>query len=109
MSHYLTNDDEYRDLLYVDDYRSYLMARSKSPDGYKVRRIQGKKRVRVHARGALGRISGSFRSMIGAIADAKLRRMERELELHGIRFDQSNESWGVRKPRSEERTSELKS
>jgi hypothetical protein len=28
--------------------------------------------------------------MIEAIADAKLRRMERELELRGIRFDRSN-------------------
>ncbi|HEX7566630.1 MAG TPA: hypothetical protein VF396_25775 [Bradyrhizobium sp.] len=103
MSHYLTNDDEYRDLLYGDDYRSYLMARSKSPDGYKFGGIHEKKRVRVHARGALGRVSGYFRSMIEAIADAKLRRMERELELHGIRFDQSNESWVVRKPRSTDR------
>jgi putative heme degradation protein len=41
--------------------------------------------------------------MIEAIADAKLRRMERELELHGIRFDQANESWVVRKPRSTDR------
>ena len=103
MSHYLTNDDEYRDLLYGDDYRSYLMARSKSPDGYKFGRIQGKKRVRVHARGALGRVSGYFRSMIEAIANSKLRRMERELELRGIRFDRSNENWAVRKSRPTER------
>ena len=103
MSHYLTNDDEYRDLLYGDDYRSYLMARSKSADGYKFGRIEGKKRVRVHARGALGRVSGYFRNMIEVIADAKLRRMERELELRGIRFDQPNESWVVRKPRSIDR------
>ena len=102
MSHYLTNDDEYRDLLYGDDYRSYLMARSKSPDGYKFGRITGR-RVRVHARSALRRVNGYFRSMIEAIADAKLRRMERELELHGIRFDQSSEVWVVRKPRSTDR------
>ena len=103
MAHYLTSDEKYRDLLYGDDYRSYLMARSKSADGYKFGRIRGKRRVRVHARGALGRVSGYFRSMIEAIADAKLRRMEREVELHGIRFDQSNESWVVRKPRSTDR------
>ncbi len=86
MSRYLTNDDEYRDLLYGDDYRSYLMARSKSPDGCNFGGVR-RKRVRVHARGALGRVSGYFRSMIEAIANAKLRRMERELELRGIRFD----------------------
>jgi hypothetical protein len=103
MSHYLTNDDEYRDLLYGDDYRSYLIARSKSPDGYKFGRIQAKKRVRVHTRGALDRVSGYFRSMIEAIADAKLRRMERELELRGIRFDRSNESRVARKSQPTER------
>ncbi len=102
MSHYLTSDDKYRDLIYDDDYRSYLTARSKSPDGYKFGRIQGK-RVRVHARGALGRVNGYFRSMIEAIANSKLRRMERELELRGIRFDRSNESWAARKSRSTER------
>ena len=60
-------------------------------------------RVRVHARGALGRVNGYFRSMIEAIANAKLRRMERELELRGIRFDRSNESWAARKSRPTER------
>jgi hypothetical protein len=102
MSHYLTDDDEYRDLLYGDDYRAYLMARSKSPDGYKFGKIQGK-RVRRHARSALRHVSGYLRRMVEAIADAKLRRMERELELHGIRFDRSNESRVVRKPRPADR------
>ena len=102
MSHFLTSDDKYRDLLYGDDYRSYLMARSKSPDGYKFGRIQGR-RVRVHARGALRRVNGYFRSMIEAIANSKLRRMERELELRGIRFDRSNESWVAGKSRPTER------
>ena len=75
MSLFLTSDDKYRDLLYGDDYRSYLMARSKSPDGYKFGRIQ-RRRVRVHARSALRRVNGYFRSMIEAIANSKLRRME---------------------------------
>ncbi len=102
MSHFLNSDDKYRDLLYGDDYRSYLMARSKSPDGYKFGRIQGR-RVRVHARSALRRVNGYFRSMIEAIANSKLRRMERELELRGIRFDRSNESWVAGKSRPTER------
>ena len=102
MAHFLTSDEEYRDLIYGDDYRSYLMARSKSPEatGLAGRR---EKRVRVHARSALGRVNGYFRSMIEAIANAKLRRMERELELRGIRFDRSNESWVARKSRPTER------
>ena len=102
MSHYLTSDDKYRDLLYGDDYRSYLMARSQSAGDYRFGRTQGK-RAGVHARGALGRVNGYFRSMIEAIANSKLRRMERELELRGIRFDRSNDSWAVRKSRPTER------
>lgn len=98
MSHYLTSDDKYRDLIYSDDYRSYLMARSKSPDGYSFGRTQGK-RFRVHARSALGRVNGYLKGLIEAIANSKLRRMERELELRGIRFDRSNQNWLERKSR----------
>src|ERR1700730_3798376 len=89
MSHYLTNDDKFRDLLYGDDYREYLMARSQSADGYRFGRTPGK-RARVHARNALRRVTGYFTTMIEAIANSKLRRMERELELRGIRFDRAN-------------------
>src|ERR1019366_395102 len=102
MAHFLTSDEKYRDLMYGDDYRSYLMARSKSPGGYKFGRTQGK-RVRVHARHALRRVNGFLKNMIEAIANAKLRRMERELELRGIRFDRSNESWVARKSQPTER------
>jgi hypothetical protein len=49
-----------------------------------------------HARAALRRVNGYFRNMIEAIANAKLRRMERELELRGIRFDRPNDSWVTR-------------
>jgi hypothetical protein len=91
MSHYLTNDDKFRDLLYGDDYREYLMARSQSADGYRFGRTPGK-RARVRARSALRHVTGYFTTMIEAIANSKLRRMERELELRGIRFDRASES-----------------
>jgi hypothetical protein len=42
--------------------------------------------------------------MIEAIANAKLRRMERELELRGIRFDRPNDSWVARKSQPTERS-----
>lgn len=102
MSHYLTSDEKYRDLIYDDDYRSYLVARSHTPDSYKFGRTQGK-RFRVHARHALGHVNGYLKSMIEAIANAKLRRMERELALRGIHFDRSNESWVARKSQPTER------
>jgi hypothetical protein len=51
------------------------------------------KRVSVRARGALGRVNGLLKNMIEAIADSKMRRIERELELRGYRYDRSNNDW----------------
>ena len=38
-------------------------------------------------RSALRRVNGFLKNMIEAIADSKMRRIERELELRGFRFD----------------------
>jgi hypothetical protein len=35
MSHFMTRDHEYSDLLYGDDYRAYLVTRSQSADEYR--------------------------------------------------------------------------
>jgi hypothetical protein len=102
MSHYLTSDDKYRDLLYGDDYREYLAARSKSAGDHRFGRSQ-RKRFRVHARRALSGVNGYLKSMIEAIANSKLRRLERELELRGIRCDRSNESRATGKSQPTER------
>jgi hypothetical protein len=45
------------------------------------------------ARGALGRVNGFLKNMIQAIADSKMRRIERELELRGYRYDRPNNDW----------------
>ena len=103
MAHYLTDDEKYRDLIYGDDYRSYLMARSNSSAGYRFGRTQGK-RFGGHARRALGGIQGYLKGMVEAIANSKLRRMERELELRGIRFDRLSDSWVTRKSGPAERS-----
>ena len=103
MSHFLTNDDEYRDLIYDDDYRSYLVARSNSSGDYRFGRTRGK-RARVHARNALRRVNGYLKNMVEAIANAKLRRMERELELRGIRLDRPNNNWVTRESPPTERS-----
>jgi hypothetical protein len=99
MAHYLTSDDKYRDLIYDGD--DNLVGRNVAPVGYRFGRPQGK-HVRVHARSTLRRINGYLKTMIEAIANAKLRRMERELELRGIRLHRSNDSRAARKSRPTE-------
>ena len=91
MAHLLSGDDKNRDLTYDDAYRSYLITRSDSPSEYRFGRTHGK-RLRVRARTALRRVNGYLQTMIEAIANSKLRRMERDLELRGIRFKRRNES-----------------
>jgi hypothetical protein len=89
MAHFLASNDKYPDLTYDDDYRSYLVTRRDSPGGHRFGRTH-RKRAYVRARSAFRRVNGYFRTMIEAIASSKLHRMERELELRGIRFDRSH-------------------
>lgn len=97
MAHLITSDDKFRDLAYDDGYRAYLITRRDTPSESRFGRTQGK-HVRVRARRALGRVNGFLKNMIEAIANSKLRRMERELELRGIRFDRLNNDWVTRNP-----------
>ena len=91
MADLLAGDDKNRDLTYDEAYRWYLITRSDPPGDYRFGRMRGK-RLGVRARTALRRVNGYLKNMIEAIANAKLRRMERELELRGIRFERRNES-----------------
>ena len=52
----------------------------------------------VRTRGALRRVSGFLKNMIEAIADSKMRRIERELELRGFHYDRLNNDWVARNP-----------
>jgi hypothetical protein len=47
-------------------------------------------------RSTLRRVNGCLKTMIEAIADSKVRRMRRDLELRGIRFDPQGNNWVVR-------------
>jgi hypothetical protein len=94
MAHYLTSDEKYRDLIYDDDCRSYS-------SGYQFGRTPAR---RGHGRAALNRVNGYLKSMVEAIANSKLRRMERELELRGIRSDRPNDDWVARKSKPAERS-----
>ncbi len=55
-----------------------------------------------HGRAALNRVNGYLKRLIDRIADAKMRRMLRELELRGIHYDLENEAWdtGSQRPRA---------
>jgi hypothetical protein len=82
MTHYLTSDDKYRGLSCGGDRRPYF-----GRDRFG--RIRG-----MHPRGhtALSRVNSYLKAMIEAIANSKLRRMERELELRGIRYHRPDDS-----------------
>ena len=96
MAHLVSGNDKFPDFGYDDDYRFYLITRRDASD-YRFGRTQGK-RIRVHARTALRRVNGYLKNMIEAIANSKMRRMERELELRGIRFDRRNDNSATRGP-----------
>jgi len=99
MADLLAGDDKNRDLTYDEAYRWYLITRSDPPGDYRFGRMRGK-RLGVRARTALRRVNGYLKNMIEAIANAKLRRMQRELELRGIRFGRRNESRETRTSQS---------
>ena len=56
------------------------------------------------ARIALARVHGYLKNMIEAIANSKVKRMQRELELRGIRYDRASDSWITRHSQPTERS-----
>jgi len=92
MVHTLASDDQYRGSSRGHEDRSSLC-------NYRFGRARA---TRGHGRAALSRVSGHLRTMIEAIAVSKLRRMEREHELSGVRRNRSNDG-GPRKSRPAER------
>jgi hypothetical protein len=89
MVHFLASDEKYRDLIYDDDDRSYPATGSRSMSDYRFGRTQGKP-ARARTRNAVRHISGHLKNMIEMIANVKLRRLERGLELRAVRSDRSN-------------------
>ena len=66
------------------------MAHLITSDDYRFGRRSHHKRISVRVRGVLGRVNGFLKNTVEAIADSKMRRIERELELRGYRYDRSN-------------------
>jgi len=77
MADFLVSDGKYRDLIYDDAHRR--SHRRRLPGGFRFGRIESSP-----ARGALHHAVATLGLMIKSIANSKLRRMERELELRGI-------------------------
>ena len=102
MARLLAGDDKFRDLGCDDGHRSYLTSRQDSLGDYRFARPQAKRGSRM--RSALRRVNGYVKAMIEAIADSKVRRTRRHLELRGIRFDPPDNNWVVRKSGSMERS-----
>jgi hypothetical protein len=91
MVHTLISDDQYRGSSRGQENRPSL-------GGYRFGRARG---TYGHGRAALSRVGGYLKTMIEAIANSKLRRMERELELRGIHRDRVHESWMRQAPPAE--------
>ena len=69
------------------------MAHLITSDDYRFGRSHGE-RAGVRTRGALRRVSGFLKNMIEAIADSKMRRIERELELRGFQLRSTQQRLG---------------
>jgi hypothetical protein len=82
MAHTLASDNRYRRPSCGDENQSSLA-------GYRFGRGHGSRGRR---RAALSRVGAYLKTMIEEIANSKLRRMERELELRGISCDRANDS-----------------
>jgi len=87
MVHTLTSADRDRGLSRGNENHSSLA-------GYRFGRARG---MHGHGRAALSRVSNYLKTMIEAIANSKLRRMQRELELRGIYYEPSSHNWRARK------------
>jgi hypothetical protein len=95
MAHFLAGDEKFRGLIHDDDDRSDPMACSDSA-GSRFGRTRAEHLRR--GRTALSRVNGYLKNMIEAIANSKLRRMQRELELRGVHFDRSGNNRAMRDP-----------
>jgi hypothetical protein len=91
MTHSISGDEKFPGLAYDDDYRSYLITRSVPLSEYRFGRTRGK-RVFAHARRAAKRAVAFLKIMHEAIVAAKMRRLHRELELRGVRYDLRNDT-----------------
>lgn len=86
MAALFTGDDK-RSFYAENDYRAYLISRNQPPIVRHSAVIHWK-RLRVHTRRAVNLVDFILHRMVEALARSKTRRIQRELQLRGIRYPQ---------------------
>jgi hypothetical protein len=100
MSRLVTGQEEFHGSLHDDSYRLNLTTGQHTASDYRFGRSRVKRSRRM--RKALRRVNGWLKTLIEAIGDSKIRRIERELELRGTRPDPHHNNSVVRKSGSTE-------
>ncbi|WP_244559895.1 hypothetical protein, partial [Bradyrhizobium canariense] len=86
MAALFTGDDK-RNFYAEDDYRAYLISRNPPPIVHHSATVQWK-RLRVHTRRAVNLVDFVLHRMVDAMVASKTRRIQRGLQLRGIRYPQ---------------------
>ena len=88
MTYVSHHSDKFRDLTGDDAYRSWLISRNPAPIVHHSGAMQWK-RMRVLARLTYDHIRGMLAAIHVALVADKMRRVQRELALRGVRYDAS--------------------
>jgi hypothetical protein len=86
MTMFYSRENQYHDLTGDDAYRSWLISRNQPPIVYHSGEMHWN-RLRVLARSTLNHIKGFFAAIRVALVADKMRRVQRELALRGVRYD----------------------
>jgi hypothetical protein len=92
----LFSGDDHRDFYAEDDYRAYLISRNPPPIVHHSATVHWK-RLRVHLRRMVKGVDAVLHWMIAALERSKTRRIQRELQLRGIRYAQRNDDAASRR------------
>jgi hypothetical protein len=87
----LFSGEENRNVYAEDDYRAYLISRNPPPIVHHCGAVR-LKRLQVHVRRVVHGVDAVLHRMIEALARSKTRRIQRELQLRGIRYAQRNDA-----------------
>jgi hypothetical protein len=92
----LFSGEENRNFYAEDDYRAYLISRNPPPIVHHSGAMR-LKRLRVYARRMVHGVDIVLHWLIAALEKSKTRRIQRELQLRGIRYMQHNDDAASRR------------